>query len=380
MLRNSAFLLILVVLALSSLGLVMLASVSAFAPANQGDPMFFIKRQALWLLLGVVVCVVASRVDYHFWMKFSWLAIGGSALLMLACFIPGVGLEIKGAHRWIDIGPMNFQPVETAKLAVVLFLAAWLGKSQKQVKSIRDGFIIPLAVVLMMVGLCVLQEDLGTSALMLTILVIVLFVAGVKIKYLAPLPILGAIGLLGLAWYSPSKLKRIFAFLNPEEYKMDAGWQLWQSLLAFGSGGLSGKGLGNSVQKMKYLPESHTDFIFPIIGEELGLICALSVVLAFLLLALSGGFISCHAPEGSGVYFGIGLVSLMVLQAGMNLAVVTGLMPTKGIGLPFISYGGSNLLLCLFCVGVLLNIHRQAVYDFEPPRASALPPVMRGRM
>jgi cell division protein FtsW len=306
MLRNSAFLLILVVLALSSLGLVMLASVSAFVPANQGDPMYFIKRQAIWLLVGVAICVVASRVDYHFWLKLSWLAIGGSALLMLACFVPGVGLEIKGAHRWIDLGPMNFQPVEAAKISVVIFLAMWLGKCQKNIHSLKDGFFIPLMVVLFMVGLCVLQEDLGSSALLLTMLVILLFVAGVNIKYLIPLPVLGIVGLLGLAWLSPSKLKRIFAFLSPEEHKMDAGWQLLQSLLAFGSGGLSGKGLGNSVQKMKYLPESHTDFIFPIIGEELGLICALSVVFCFLLMALSGGFISCHAPEGSGVYLGMG--------------------------------------------------------------------------
>lgn len=380
MLRNSAFLLILMVLALCSLGMVMLASVSAFVPANQGDPMFFIKRQALWLLVGVAVCVVAARVDYHVWLKLAWVALPASALLMLACFIPGVGLEIKGAHRWIDLGPMNFQPVEAAKVSVVLFLAMWLGKSPKRVQSLRDGFAFPLAVVLGMVGLCVLQEDLGTSALLLTLLVILLYVAGVKVHYLAPIPILGGVGILGLAFVSPAKLDRIFAFLHPEEHKMDAGWQLLQSLLAFGSGGLSGKGLGNSVQKMKYLPESHTDFIFPIIGEELGLICALSVVFCFLLLALSGGFISCHAPEGSGVYFGMGLVAIIILQAGMNLAVVTGLMPTKGIGLPFISYGGSNLLLCLFCIGVLLNIHRQAVYEVVPKRTSKLPPVMQARM
>ncbi|MEO0453747.1 MAG: putative lipid II flippase FtsW [Verrucomicrobiota bacterium] len=381
MLKNSAFLLILAVLALCSLGLVMLASVSAFAPANQGDTMFFIKRQGIWLSLGVIVCIISSQIDYHRWLHFTWLALAGSILLMLLCLVPGIGMKINGAHRWLNLGPMNFQPVEAAKISVVIFLAMWLGKFQKKVTSWKEGFVYPIAIVSLVLGCCVLQKDLGSTALLFTITLILLFVAGTRIQFIAPIFIVGMAGILSVALLMPQRLSRIMAFLNPEEHKLDAGWQLWHALLAFGSGGLSGKGLGASVQKMEYLPESHTDFIFPIIGEELGLICTLTVVFCFLLLALSGGFISCHAPEGSGVYLGMGLTSLIVLQTGMNMAVVTGLMPTKGIGLPFISYGGSNLLFCLFAIGVLLNIHKQAVYEVKPTqRASSLPPVMRGRM
>jgi len=338
MLRNSAFIMIAATVALLSLGLVMLTSVSAFAPANQGNAAHFITRQSIWLVLGVIACLVASRVDYHVWLKYRWWLLGGSVLLMLLCFVPGIGLKIKGAHRWLDLGVMRLQPMEPFKISVVIML------------------------------------------LVFTITFIMLFIAGTKLRYLAPLPLAGFFGILTLAIASPQKRDRILAFLNPEEHITGAGWQLHNALVAFGSGGVSGRGLGNSIQKMKWLPESHTDFIFPIIGEELGLIFSLGVVLCFLLMCLSAGIISCHAPEPEGVYLGVGLTSLVGLQAIMNIAVVTGLMPTKGIGLPFISYGGSNLLLCMFCVGLLLNIHRNAVYTTTRERRGHLPPVIPERL
>ncbi|MEM6821687.1 MAG: putative lipid II flippase FtsW [Verrucomicrobiota bacterium] len=379
MLKNSAYIMILATVALLSLGLVMLASVSAFAPANQGDATFFIMRQAIWLVLGVFVCVVASQIDYHFWLKYAWIAVLGAAFLMLLCFVPGIGLKINGAHRWLDLGPMRLQPIEPFKITVVMLLAFWLGNHQKKIGSWKEGFVYPMVAVGALLFLCILQRDLGSTALIFTITLMLMFVAGTKLRYLAPLPIAGFFGLLTLALCMPQRRDRILAFLNPEEHSTGAGWQLMNALVAFGSGGVSGRGLGNSIQKMSWLPESHTDFIFPIIGEELGLICTLAVVFCFLLLCLSAGMISCHAPEPSGVFLGLGVTALIVLQSMMNIAVVTGLMPTKGIGLPFISYGGSNLLMCLFAVGLLLNIHRQAIYS-STNRRGYLPPVMSERL
>jgi cell division protein FtsW len=169
----------------------------------------------------------------------------------------------------------------------------------------------------------------------------------------------------------PERRARLLAFMNPEQYRMSEGYQVWQALIAFGSGGTTGLGLGNSVQKMFYLPEAHTDFIFPIIGEELGVIFTLAVVFGFLLIALTGGYISYHAPDKTGVLLGVAVTSLICLQAGMNIAVVTALVPAKGIGLPFMSYGGSNLMMCMACVGILLNLHRQANYGNEAPRLTS---------
>jgi len=379
MLRNLALFMIIAVIALVSLGLVMLTSVSAFAPANQGNPAFFISRQGIWLALGFVVCLVASQIDYHFWLKKNWWILGGAAVLMMLCFVPGVGLEINGAHRWLDLGPMRLQPMEPFKLAVVMFLAAWLGCHQKSIKSWKEGFVFPMAILGGLLVLCLLQEDLGSTALLLVLAVLLMFVAGTRIRYLAPIPVAGFAGILTLALAMPQRRDRIMAFLNPEEHATGAGWQLLNALVAFGSGGVSGRGLGNSIQKMKWLPESHTDFIFPIIGEELGLICTLGVVFGFLVLCMSAGMIACHAPEPSGVFLGLGLTALIGLQAMMNIAVVTGLMPTKGIGLPFISYGGSNLLMCLFAIGVLLNINKQGVYQVRT-RSRYLPSVMPERL
>jgi cell division protein FtsW len=374
--RHIAFVLILAVTALIALGLVMLFSVSAYAPDNNGNPLFFLTRQLVWL----VIAVVLARTDYQVWIRYLGPILGISAVLMILCFLPGIGRgEIKGAHRWIGFGPFSAQPMELAKLAAILWVAAWLGKNVRRIDTFRNGFAIPLAVTMGMAGLTVAQKDLGTTFLLFLITVILMFSAGTKLIYLIPLPPLGVAGIISMALLSPQKFGRLMAFMDPEAHKMDGGWQPWQALIAFGSGGPEGLGLGNSVQKMQYLPEAHTDFIFPILGEELGLPFTLLVVFCFLMIALAGGYISFHAPEPTGVLIGLGATSLVCLQAGMNMAVTTSLMPTKGIGLPFISYGGSNLLMCMICVGVLLNIHRQAIYEI-PKAARILPTAATIRM
>lgn len=355
------------VLCLIGLGLVMLLSVSAFARDNQGDAIFFIKRQMIWLGAGVIACTVAASLDYQRWTPYTKWFVLLSGILIICCFIPGLGRAIKGAHRWIILGPFNVQPSEIAKLAIIGFLAYWLGQNSDHLKDIKRGLGIPLAVLLSICALLICQPDLGTVAVLFIISFLMFFLAGLPFRYIAPIPICGISGLLTLAFFMPERLGRLLAFLNPELHRDGKGYQVWQALIAFGSGGPQGVGLGNSLQKMYYLPEAHTDFIFPIIGEEMGLACTLTVVFCFLMITLCGMYISFHAPDETGIFLGVGVTSFIALQAGMNMAVVTSLMPAKGIGLPFISYGGSNLVVCLTCVGILINIHRQAYYEEVNP-------------
>ena len=378
--RNGAYILLLSVLTLISIGLVMLTSVSAFAPHNHGHANYFVMRQAGFLVVGIGACWMAARWDYHHWTRLAWLGLIVALILMAACFLPKIGAgKINGAHRWLELGFARLQPVELAKLALIATVAWWYGCRVTDPRAVLKGLLAPVGMLVLTLALCVLQKDLGTSALLIVIVLLLMSVAGGRLVYIAPVLLAGAAAILYIAIKTPQKLGRLLAFLDPEAHKNDTGLQVWNALVAFGSGGMSGLGLGEGVQKMRYLPEAHTDFIFPNIGEELGLIVTLSVVLCFLLLALSGGYISCHAPDKTGLLLGIGATALICLQGAMNMAVVTSLMPTKGIGLPFISYGGSNLLLCMVLVGVLLNIHRQAVYGKKKSRGY-MPAVATARM
>lgn len=376
--KNSVYFMLLVVIGLISFGLVMLTSVSAYAEANQGNPMYFVTRQTVFLVIGCILCVVMARWDYHLWLKhIGWVA-AGVALLMALCLVPPLGVKVKGASRWIDLGPVNFQPMEAWKLVSVAVIASWLGTHAKRAAEFSHGVLGPMLVVAAGVGLGLLQDDLGSCAMLGLLAFILMAAAGARWRYLVPLPLAGLAGLLAIALLMPERRGRLFAFLDPEAHKMAESWQPWQGLVAFGSGGVSGLGLGNSVQKMFYLPEAHNDFIFPIIGEELGLIATLTVVLCFVVLLISAGYIACHASDAIGMLLGVGITCLISLQAAMNMMVVTSLMPAKGVGLPFISYGGSNLLVCLAGIGILLNIHRHAHYE-EPRKRTFLPPVMQER-
>lgn len=365
MFRQSAYILIVAMLSLVALGLVMLLSVSAFAPDNCGNTVFFLTRQSIWLGIGLIVGVVMWRADYHWLCKISPLLLLACCGLLIACFLPGIGAAVKGSHRWLHLGIFSVQPSEFTKLAVVCFLASWLGKHQHQVEQFKQGFAIPFAVVLGMTIPLLLQPDLGSSALLVSVMCLLMFIAGCRLRYIVPLLSTGVVGILGIALLMPERKGRLLAFIHPELYRANKGYQVWQALIAFGSGGVEGLGLGNSVQKMFYLPEAHTDFIFPIIGEELGLFWTLVVVSCFVVLALTGGYISTYAPDVTGALLGWGVTALICLQAVANMCVVTGCLPAKGLGLPFISYGGSNLVICLACVGILLNIHRQALYEPE---------------
>jgi len=363
--RNSAHILVACVAGLVGLGLIMLASVGAFSPDNRGQTLFFLQRQGLWLAVGTGICVGLSRCDSKMLLRYAGWIFGIASVLVAFSLIPGLGKSVKGSARWIPLGPFAVQPGEILKLATVILAAGWVKWQGPKMKNPWHGLVLPFLILLVPVLLLVKQPDLGSAAFVLVATAVVLFVGGAPIL---PLVVLGCLGVAGvglIAVSMPERLDRLVAFMNPEAHRQGGGYQVTQALIALGSGGIRGVGLGQSIQKMFYLPEAHTDFIFPILGEELGLVATLAVVLVFLMLTLCGGYIAGHASDLSAMALGMGVTALVGMQAVANLGVVTGLLPPKGVGLPFISYGGSNLVLCLGAVGILISLHREAKYPAE---------------
>jgi cell division protein FtsW len=370
--RKSAYILFLAVLGLLVIGIVMLFSTSAYARDSHGDVYFFIKRQAIWIGIGLVACIFAALMNYQFWQKTWWLWFAMALAALALCYIPHIGMRINGSRRWVGYGSITFQPSEFAKIATIIFLAAWFARREKPDGNVLSEFIIPLAIISVPAALVLGEVDLGTTALIGTTTFVVMFIAGTNPLWLGGLALAGLGGLLIVATQISERMGRLSAFLHPQNYKDDAGLQQMQALIAWGSGGMDGLGLGNGRQKMLYLPYAHTDFIFPIIGEELGLRFSLLVVFLFVVIIVCGIMIALHARDRFGLLLGCGIVSLLALQAAVNIGVTTSLLPNKGLPLPFISYGGSNLAACMFAIGVLVNIYRQGI--LEPP------PVKRAMM
>jgi len=370
--RKSAYILFLAVLGLLVIGIVMLFSTSAYARDSHGDVYFFIKRQAIWVGIGLLACIFAALVNYHFWQKTWWLWFAVALAALALCYIPHIGMRINGSRRWVGYGPITFQPSELAKIATIFFLATWFARREKPDGSVLSGFIIPLAIISVPAALVLGEVDLGTTALIAATAFVVMFIAGTNPLLLGGLAFVALGGLILVATQISERMGRLSAFLHPQNYKDDAGLQQMQALIAWGSGGMDGLGLGNGRQKMLYLPYAHTDFIFPIIGEELGLRFSLLVVFLFVVIIVCGIMIALHARDRFGLLLGSGIISLLALQAAVNIGVTTSLLPNKGLPLPFISYGGSNLAACMFGVGVLVNIYRQGI--LEPP------PVKRATM
>src|SRR3954462_851439 len=362
--RKSAYLLFLAVLGLLVIGIVRLFSTSAYARDSHGDVYFFIKRQAIWIGIGLAACIFAALVNYQFWQKTWWLWFAVALAALALCYVPHIGMRINGSRRWVGYGPITCQPSELAKIATIFFLAAWVSRSEKPDSNVLSGFIIPLAIIGVPAALVLGEVDLGTTALIGTAAFVVMFIAGTNPLLLGGLAVAGLGGLLVVATQISERMGRLSAFLHPQTYKDDAGLQQMQALIAWGSGGMDGLGLGNGRQKMLYLPYAHTDFIFPIVGEELGLRFSLLVVFLFVVIIVCGIMIALHARDRFGLLLGCGIVSLLALQAAVNIGVTTSLLPNKGLPLPFISYGGSNLAACLLGIGILLNIYRQA--NLEP--------------
>jgi cell division protein FtsW len=350
-----------VVVALLSAGVVMVYSASTIVAAERfGDPYLFLKKQLLWGCLGAVGLLVALRVDYHRLERLHWIGLAAAGVLLVAVLVPPFAQPINGTHRWLRLGPVSFQPAEVAKLALVLHLAAFLARHRERLSEFRAGVMPPLAVAGLLAALVLAQPDLGTCLTLVAVTFALLFLAGGRLRHLG-IVVLAALPVVAVAiWLAPYRLRRIMTFLDPWSDPRDGGFQIIQSWLALGSGGLVGRGIGESRQKLFYLPEAHTDFIFAILGEELGFLGAVVIVGLFAIFVWRGLRVGLHAPDEFGAFLALGITVLIATQAVANLGVVTGLLPTKGLPLPFISFGGSALLATMLGTGVLLNVSQQA--------------------
>jgi len=350
--RKTLSLFIGIVLILVTLGILMLASASSV----EDDSAHFWKRQLIWLVLSFCLACVAARFDYRFYQKLAIPASVFSVLLLILVRIPGIGHNIKGSWRWLKISGLTVQPSEIAKLAMIMLFAWWLARNQRRIDELKRGILIPFGMLACFALLLVIEPDFGTTMLVSSVAISMMFIGGVSI---APLLLVGLCGLMGvifLIFQNPERMSRILAFLDPQRYEHDKAWQLINSLRAFAGGDLFGVGFGNSMQKYHYLPEAHTDFIFPIIGEELGLVAALVVLLMYVLLFVLGMKIAFSARDDFGRLMAFGITLMITMQALINFAVVTGCVPTKGLALPFISYGGSSLVISGVMIGILVNI------------------------
>jgi len=351
--KKAVTILIICVAGLLTLGMVMLYSASMTQHGSR-----FLITQASWCGLGLLAGVVAAALDYRWLKRISpWFLVFciGLLVLVLVC-----GKQVKGARRWLAIGPVGFQPSELAKLGLIMALAWYTEVWQRQMRTLWRGLIVPGAFIALTLGLIFVEPDRGTTILLAGVCGIMLLTAGVRWLHLLP-PTLVLIAALAYSFiHDPMRSARIRAWRHLEETKLDYGLQVYQGLLAFGSGGLTGVGLGDGMQKLGYVPEHHTDFILPIIGEELGLVATLSVVLAFLGVLGCGAYIARKARDTFGLMLAAGITFLISLQAFINIAVVTNTLPNKGISLPFISAGGSNLVAMLGGVGLLISIARKS--------------------
>lgn len=346
---------------LLSAGVVMVYSASAIVAAERfHDPYFFLKRQLFWALLGAGVLWGALRVDYRLLEKAVLPLLVLAGVLLVLVLVPPFGQAINGTRRWIRLGAVSFQPAELAKVALVLYLAAFLARRRGELEQFRTGALPALAVAALLAGLVLVQPDLGNCMTLIVVTFALLYVAGSPVKHLAWVAA-PAVPLVALAiWTAPYRLRRITAFMDPWSDPRGSGFQIIQSWLALGNGGLVGQGVGGSRQKLFYLPEAHTDFIFAIVGEELGFVGAVAVVALFAVVVWRGLRIGLRAADPFGAYLALGITVLLATQTLVNLGVVTGLLPTKGLPLPFLSFGGSALLMTMAATGVLLNISEHA--------------------
>ena len=350
------------VLILATLGLVMLASTSGIqAQEHFGDPNFYVKKQIRWLIIALVAGLITARfIDYHYLAKINFILAPVAAVLLVLVFVPGLGLTVKGSTRWLDLGVANFQPSELAKLAAIVWLAWWMSRIQRWAGTFLRGFLLPLIYPGIVCLLILLEPDFGSVFLIALVSLAVVFLGGAQLAYLSVLTVLGLSGFIFMVMQDDVRRRRVMAFLNPEAYAKNEAFQLLQAKYAFITGGAAGVGLGESLQKRFYLPEAHTDFIFAIIGEELGAGATISVVVLYLAIFASGLFISFRAPDLFGKLLGFGITLLITAQAMLNIGVVTGCLPTKGIPLPLISFGGSSMLMTFVMIGILLNIASHA--------------------
>ena len=395
--RGSAYVLAISFFLLTALGFVMQLSTNPYSLEAQGnDAMRGFRSHGFWFTMGLAAAGFLACTDYHKLQQFAGPLFWICSLLLALCLVPGVGVEKGGASRWLSIGvpgvgSLRGQPSEVAKIAVVIALAAWMTSFRDYRLEFLRGFFYPLMIVALPVGLIAAEVDLGTASLIFLTATGMLFIAGSRVVYVVGLILVGAVLLGSAIKMIPNRTLRITAFiaLHDPEMKIlgkdfvadakeikDMNLQQREALIALGSGGLTGVGIGDSRQKQYYLPLPHTDSVFGILGEEGGLVATLGVILLFLAGGLSGVIIAMHAPDRFGKLLGFGLMSLILGQAAINIGVTTGCLPNKGMPLPFISYGGSNLFSCLSALGIMLNIYFQA----RRAASASIPLLNRGKL
>jgi cell division protein FtsW len=346
--------------ALLVFGLVMISSAGiAYSRGHFGDSYFFFKRQLVGVLIGLVVLYFSQRVNYNYWKKISLPFFILSIIFLILVFVPGVGTKIYGANRWLAIGPFSFQPSEMLKLGLVIYMAAWLESRGERVKDFFEGFLPFITIVAIISFLLMKQPDMGSLGVIILTAISMFFLSGSKISHMLLMGSAGFLSLAVLIKVESYRMNRLLVFLHPELDPRGIGYQINQALLAIGSGGVLGVGLGHSMQKFNYLPEPVGDSIFAIIGEELGLIGCVALIVLFALLTMRGLRIAKNAPDKFSRLVAAGIVSWIFFQAFINVAAISGLIPLTGIPLPFISYGGTSIVFLMAAIGILLNISKQ---------------------
>jgi cell division protein FtsW len=342
---------------LTCFGVVMVYSASSVMAAKKfHDGFFFLKRQSLYALMGFAGMAVAMHVDYHLWKKWAVPLFLSCFFLLLLVFVPGIGGTAKGASRWIRLPFFNFQPSELAKVALIIYMAYSLEKRQDKLKQFLSGFFPYMLILGVFIAVLLAQHDMGAALTMFAVAIVMLFAAGTRVQYILGMGLIALPGIVYLVATKAYRMRRITAFLDPWQDPTDTGFQIIQSWLALGTGGFFGQGLGEGKQKLFYLPEAHTDFILSVLGEEMGFIGVAVIACMFLVLVQRSIRVAIAAEDSFGRFLAFGIAVLLGLEAFINIAVVTGMLPTKGIALPFLSYGGSSLIISLSAVGILLNV------------------------
>lgn len=359
--------LLLIVLALISIGLVMITSASvSFAEYQYGDSFYFMKRHLMYLAMAFCGAMVVINIPLQFWYRYGLLLLAAAFLLLIVVLIPGIGRRVNGSQRWLAFGPITLQASELVKVAVVLFMAGYLERHQVALRENWRGFAKPVAILAALIFLLLLEPDFGSSVVLAGTVLGMLFFAGVRLWQFSLLMLTGVVGLAAMALLSPYRMQRLITYLDPWADQFNSGYQLTQSLIAFGRGEWFGVGLGNSVQKLFYLPEAHTDFVFAIFAEEFGLVGVVLVLVLFALMLWRVFAIVRQAVsqrEWFSAYAALGIGVLLAAQVFINVGVTSGLLPTKGLTLPFISYGGSSLLVTCAMVALVLRIGMELQQD-----------------
>ncbi|AWT60196.1 MAG: putative peptidoglycan glycosyltransferase FtsW [Candidatus Moanabacter tarae] len=348
---------------LTLFGLIILSSVTQ---SSLGGSYYLVGKQALWFVAAAIAGMITYFIDLEELRSVTWVLAGALLVSLTIVLVPGIGVSVNGARRWLDLGLINLQVSDFSRIGLVFVLAHYLALNQRRMDSLRRGFLIPGGIIGITSLLILLEPDYGTAFIVAFVGFILLFLGGARLVFLLPTILIGLFLFFAAIAADPVRMRRVVTFFDIEGNRSDATYQVWQAMLAFAAGGLGGVGIGNGRQQRAFLPEAHTDFIFPIVGEELGFVCTSGVVIIFLVLFLTGIRQLRKAPNLFYYILACGALLMISVQALLNFAVVTGCLPTKGLSLPFLSYGGSNLVATFILVGILLNCFR---------RWSRIPPI-----